>query len=126
MRLLVLAAVLLEGIYCVAQLPKVSGLDCKAKIVALYDAGPNWANAAQYVPMHLQFLRTQLNQGTIAVGGPFTGGEPGGLVVFNVADQKQADVLLQEDPFVAKKVVIYTTRSWAHCQADSAPSTPKP
>ena len=121
MRYLAAAVLALAGVQCAAQAPKVPGLDCKPKIIALYEAGPNWNNSNQYVPQHLDFLRAQLKKGTLAVGGPFLGREkPGGLMVLNVTDPKDAEALLQQDPFVANKVVTYTTRVWAHCRAESA------
>ena len=121
MRYLAIAIFVLAGLPCVAQAPKVPGLDCKPKIVALYEAGPNWSNSKQYVAEHLDYLRAQLKKGTFAVGGPFLGAEkPGGLMVLNVSDPKDADALVQQDPFVANKVVTFTTRQWAHCRAESA------
>lgn len=118
MRYLAVAIFLLTGLQCAAQAPKVPGLDCNPKIIALYEAGPNWSNSKQYVAQHLDFLRTQLKKGTLVVGGPFLGAEkPGGLSVLNVSDPKEADALIQQDPFVANKVVTFTTRQWAHCQA---------
>jgi len=121
MRYLTVAILALAGLQCAAQAPKVPGLDCQPKIIAIYEAGPNWSNSKQYVAEHLDYLRTQLKKGTLAVGGPFVGAEkPGGLMVLNASDPKEADALVQQDPFVANKVVIYTTRLWAHCHAESA------
>ena len=117
MRYLVVAAFALAGLQCAAQVPKVPGLDCQPKIIALYEAGPNWSNSKQYVAQHLDYLRAQLRKGTLAVGGPYLGGEKGGLIVVNVSDPKEAETLVQQDPFVANKVVTFTTRQWAHCQA---------
>jgi len=122
MRYLPVAIFVLASLPCAAQAPKVPGLDCQPKIIALYEAGPNWSNSKQYVAQHLDYLRTQLKKGTLAVGGPFLGGEKGGLIVLNVSDAKEADALVQQDPFVANKVVIFTTRQWAHCRAE--PATP--
>jgi hypothetical protein len=75
MRHLAVAVLALAGVQCAAQAPKVPGLDCNPRIIAIYDAGPNWNNSNQYVPQHLDFLRAQLKKGTLAVGGPFLGGE---------------------------------------------------
>ena len=120
MRYLAVVVFALAGLQCEAQAPKIPGLDCKPKIIALYEAGPNWSKSDQYVSQHLDYLRAQLKKGTFAAGGPLQGGEkPGGLMVLNVADPKDADALLQQDPFVANKVVTYTTRQWAHCHAES-------
>jgi len=119
MRCLAIAIFTLAALPCAAQAPKVPGLDCQPKIIALYEAGPNWSDSKQYVAQHLDFLRTQLKKGTLAVGGPFIGAEkPGGLMVLNVSDPKEADALVQQDPFVANKVVTFTTRQWAHCRAE--------
>jgi len=120
MRYLAIAILALAGLPCMAQAPKVPGLDCQPKIIALYEAGPNWSNSKQYVAEHLDYLRAQLKKGTLVVGGPFLGGEKGGLIVLNVSDPKEADALVQQDPFVANKVVTYTTRQWAHCRTEPA------
>ena len=123
MRYLVVVVFALAGLQCAAQAPKVPGLDCRPKIVALYEAGPNWSKLDQYTPQHLDYLRAQLKKGTFAAVGPFLGGEKSALVILNVPDAKEADALVQQDPFVINKVVTYTTHQWAHCRAESAPPT---
>ena len=119
MRYLAVVVFALAGLQCAAQVPKVPGLDCKPKFLALYGAGPNWSKLEQYTPLHLDYLRAQLKKGAFVAGGPFLG-EKGGLIILNVADAKEAEALVQQDPFVINKVVTYTMRQWAHCRAESA------
>jgi len=106
------------------QMSKVPGLDCKPTLIALYEPGPNWDKRDQYTPMHLDFLRTQMKGGSFAVGGPLRDHErPGGLVILNLEDRKQADALLQQDPFVLNKVSSYSLRQWLQCHAEAPPPT---
>jgi len=122
MRYLAVMVFALAGWQCAAQAPKVPGLDCKPKFIALYQAGPSWSKLEQYTPEHLDYLRAQLKKGTFVAVGPFLGGEKAALVILNVADAKEADALVQQDPFVANQVVTFTTHQWAHCRAESAAS----
>jgi uncharacterized protein YciI len=126
MRLLAAAAVLLTlCIPATAQMPQVPGLECTQKLVALYEAGPNFGQFSQFATAHLDFLRAQFRQGTLTLGGPFLGGKSGGLIVLNVSDLKQAESVIQQDALVANKVVTYSLRQWAACKAASVPPPTK-
>ena len=54
MRYLVAAVLALAGVQCAAQAPKVPGLDCNPKIIALYEAGAE----AKFTSVDLRAKRT--------------------------------------------------------------------
>ncbi len=107
-----------------AQAHKIPGLDCKAQTVAIYMPGPEWRRSGEFVSGHLNFLRSQLQKGTLTAGGPFSGTD-GGMVVVNSDDLKQVDALLQQDPFIMNHVTAYSLQQWNECHAQSSPPPTK-
>jgi uncharacterized protein YciI len=64
-------------------------------------------------PDHRAYLRGLADDGLLLGSGPFTGGEPGALLVFRVDSRDALDTILAGDPFARAGVIATTTvRPW--------------
>lgn len=65
-------------------------------------------------PEHRSYLRGLADAGELVVAGPFGGpGEPGGLLVLDVASPQRAAQIADDDPFYHRGVIVdRSVRSW--------------
>lgn len=98
------------------------GTECGESVVALYEQGPNFADAMQVFPDHAKYLTELLKQGKIAAAGRMKEGAKA-LMIVRTKDVAEAQSWVNQDPFVQKGVVKSSFMTWGHCWA---PGTPAP
>lgn len=63
-------------------------------------------------PTHRQYLRSLIEQGKLAISGPFTDGW-GALIVYEASSAEEAEAILEGDPFHDGGVFVqWTIRPW--------------
>jgi len=60
---------------------------------------------AEYAPAHKLYVKSLLDAGKLAFGGPFPDGS-GGLLVYEVASREEAESLRDQDPFALAGVFV--------------------
>jgi uncharacterized protein YciI len=94
----------------------------KTRFAIVYAPGPNWIPGKPFSEQplmdHANYMHQLYLQGKLVLGGPFTDNS-GGLVVLDVADQNQAQQILESDPAVKAGIFIaklhpWFTVDWAH------------
>lgn len=60
---------------------------------------------AEHAPAHKRYVKSLLDAGKLAFGGPFPDGS-GGLLVYEVASQEEAESLREQDPFALAGVFV--------------------
>lgn len=76
-------------------------------------------------PTHRQYLKELIQQGQLAISGPFTD-DSGALIVYEAANAEEAEKLLRGDPFCANGIFVkWVLRPWNPVMAnrDLLPST---
>jgi uncharacterized protein YciI len=98
------------------------GTQCGESVLAFYEEGPNFANAMQVYPEHSKYLTGLLKQGKVAAAGRMKAATKA-LMIVRTKDIAEAQVWVNQDPFVQKGVVKSSFQTWGHCWA---PGTPAP
>ena len=78
--------------------------------------GPAWQEGVGFreqpgVELHVQYMAKLLAEEILVMGGPFLD-DSGGMMVFQVADQKEAEAVAQIDPAVQKGLLQVVVRPW--------------
>jgi uncharacterized protein YciI len=60
---------------------------------------------AEHAPAHKLYVKSLLDAGKLAFGGPFPDGS-GGLLVYEVASREEAESLRDQDPFALSGVFV--------------------
>ena len=60
---------------------------------------------AEHAPAHKAYVKSLLDAGKLAFGGPFPDGS-GGLLVYEVASREEAESLRDKDPFALAGVFV--------------------
>jgi uncharacterized protein YciI len=68
------------------------------KFAAIIDYGPDLSKIAEFRPKHRVYLTELLNNGKLAISGPFVD-DSGGLIVYETDSVEEAEKLISEDPF---------------------------
>lgn len=64
-------------------------------------------------PAHREYLGVLTGNGSLALSGPYVGGEPGALLVLEAESEDAARALTDADPFVIEGLVAeVTVREW--------------
>ena len=92
------------------------GTTCGDSILAFYEEGPNFANAAQVYPEHAKYITDLLGQGKAAAAGKMKDANKA-LIIVRTKDIAEAQAWVSQDPFVQKGVVKASFMAWAHCWA---------
>ena len=65
-------------------------------------------------PEHRAYLARLRAEGALHVSGPFVGGEPGAMLIFEAPDAERLAELLAADPFAREGLVAHTdVREWS-------------
>ena len=73
---------------------------------------PDAAKVAEHRPAHRVYLTALIEQGKLAVAGPFLD-DSGAFIVYEAADAAAAEALLKADPFCTAGIfVTWTIRPW--------------
>jgi uncharacterized protein YciI len=110
----VVAVVLCVVCALVAVARQPEGMDCKDVVLVQYHGGPNWTDSQEHVEGHLGFLRREMKAGRLLFAGPFKD-DAGGISIYEATDLGKVDVLVNQDPLVANKVVSYSLHRWKMC-----------
>ncbi len=82
------------------------------KFAALIEYICDEARINEVRPRHRQYLRRLLDEGKLAVSGPFTDGW-GALIVYEANTAEEAEAYLQADPFHQAGIFVrWTIRPW--------------
>jgi uncharacterized protein YciI len=92
------------------------GAECGESVLAHYNEGPKFANAAQVYPEHTKYIGELLRQGKIAAAGRMRDANRA-LIIARTKDLAEAQAWVNEDPFVRNGVVKATFEVWGHCWA---------
>ena len=77
------------------------GTTCGDSILAFYEEGPNFANAAQVYPEHAKYITDLLGQGKAAAAGKMKDANKA-LIIVRTKDITEAQAWVNQDPFVQK------------------------
>ncbi|WP_231445233.1 YciI family protein [Brevibacterium zhoupengii] len=68
----------------------------------------------EHRPLHLEFLKTLNEEGTLVVSGPTDadGPEPGALLIIRGESTETVNATMEKDPFAQRGYVQRTVQSW--------------
>ncbi|MGI9410054.1 MAG: YciI family protein [Hyphomicrobiaceae bacterium] len=82
---------------------------------AIYEHGCNWipgkSIAEQPLADHVRYLTNLHEQNVVLMGGPFTDGESG-LVILEASDTAEAIRIIDDDPAVQSGILTASVREW--------------
>ena len=83
---------------------------------AYYEPGPNWLAGKslkeQQLRPHVEYLVSLHKQGKLSMGGPLADGS-GGLAIFTVEDQEEAQNMVSSDPAIESGILVATVKKWS-------------
>ena len=82
----------------------------------IHTPGPNWQSGTPYreqpgVGEHVAYMRQQLENGMLLIGGPFLD-DSGGMMVCSHADMAKATELAEADPAVKSGLLKAEVKPW--------------
>jgi uncharacterized protein YciI len=84
--------------------------------VFLHTPGPNWQKGVEFqeqkgVRDHIKYMRNQLDEGLLLMGGPFLDNS-GGMMICKTPDSETAKSIANADPAVVSGLLNVKVRKW--------------
>ncbi len=81
-----------------------------------HQPGPNWAEGVPFgdqdgVEVHVTYMKEQLQEGNLVLGGPFLDNS-GGMMVLRAASLEAARTIAARDPAVVRRLIQVTVKPW--------------
>lgn len=77
--------------------------------------GPRWLEGKtifeQPLDSHVAYLKSLYEKGIVLLAGPLEG-SGGGLTILQLADEEEAQTLIEADPAISQGVLTYTLHRW--------------